>query len=264
MRSKLGIVTGISPGISTSKCRQVTLCQIRKKNLCLKTGCPVQTKPVALGLPLLFVAFLPVKNKPTTNNRKQNKHKHMSDLIKCKGCGQEVSPDAKACPKCGAPVKKKSSILKKVGYVITCLIVLRMIGCMVSSGNHSSSASSPSSEASNKQTDQSIDAGDVIKLYGENKVAFQNKYVDKAIELRGVVYQVSDSDGGWVEIEGDEHSMVGIKYMTKDNKWLATLKKGDPVRVKGVIKGKSEEDLGWRIMMIPSSNAAPSTNSVSN
>jgi len=180
----------------------------------------------------------------------------MSNLIKCNGCGQEVSPDAKACPKCGAPVKKKTGFLKWFGYGIICIIALRACAAIVSSsGNSPSSSPSPSpasASATSKPADQSIDAGDVIKLYEENKVAFQDKYVNKEIVLRGLVYQVSDSDGGWVEIEGDDHTMVGIKYMTKDTKWMATLKKGDSVKVKGVIKGKSEDDLGWRILMIPS------------
>jgi len=32
-------------------------------------------------------------------------------LVKCKECGQEVSQKAGSCPKCGAPIEKKTSLL---------------------------------------------------------------------------------------------------------------------------------------------------------
>jgi len=72
----------------------------------------------------------------------------MSSLIKCKGCGQEVSPEAKSCPKCGAPIKKKGGCLKIIGYGIIGIVVIGMIGAKLSSGSKSNDSSSSESNAS--------------------------------------------------------------------------------------------------------------------
>jgi hypothetical protein len=44
-------------------------------------------------------------------------------LIKCKECGEKVSSKAKACPKCGAKPKKKTSFLTWFVLVLFLLIV---------------------------------------------------------------------------------------------------------------------------------------------
>ena len=47
-------------------------------------------------------------------------------LTKCKECGSEVSKNAEACPKCGAPIKKKSN-----PYGCGTLILLSILGLLV-------------------------------------------------------------------------------------------------------------------------------------
>jgi predicted nucleic acid-binding Zn ribbon protein len=82
----------------------------------------------------------------------------MSNLIKCKGCGQEVSPDAKACPKCGAPVKKKTGCLMMIVYGFVGLIALAIIVSIFSGGSNKSGGESGGSApvalptVSNQQT----------------------------------------------------------------------------------------------------------------
>lgn len=49
-------------------------------------------------------------------------------LIKCEECGNDVSTEAKACPKCGAKVKKPASRLSKLVVV---LIGVAIIGSIV-------------------------------------------------------------------------------------------------------------------------------------
>ncbi len=46
-------------------------------------------------------------------------------LIKCKDCGNQISKKAKSCPQCGAPVKRKSLIMRLFG--ITVLVVLTTV-----------------------------------------------------------------------------------------------------------------------------------------
>ena len=44
-------------------------------------------------------------------------------LISCKSCGNQISPQAASCPKCGAPLPKPVSLVKLTGAAIICVIV---------------------------------------------------------------------------------------------------------------------------------------------
>jgi DNA-directed RNA polymerase subunit RPC12/RpoP len=61
-------------------------------------------------------------------------------LLKCHECGNEVSSEAKTCPKCGAKVKKPTSLAVKILAVIFGIGLLSSIV-----GHHDTSGSSPSS-----------------------------------------------------------------------------------------------------------------------
>jgi hypothetical protein len=83
----------------------------------------------------------------------------MSKLVKCSGCGQDVSPEAKACPKCGAPVKKKTGCLMMIVYGFVGLIALGIIGAIISgsgSNSGSGSSSSPPTQSSTPQVTVSL------------------------------------------------------------------------------------------------------------
>ena len=49
-------------------------------------------------------------------------------LIKCKECGESISKKASSCPKCGAPAKKKTSVLT---WLVVILLGLGFIGSMI-------------------------------------------------------------------------------------------------------------------------------------
>ncbi|ENX60732.1 conserved hypothetical protein [Acinetobacter proteolyticus] len=55
-------------------------------------------------------------------------------LINCKECGVQVSTQAKACPSCGAKVKKPTSVLT---WIILGLVVFGVFGAMLGGGNGS-------------------------------------------------------------------------------------------------------------------------------
>lgn len=84
----------------------------------------------------------------------------MSNLVKCKSCDHDVSPKAKACPNCGAPVKKKIRFLKLLCVVaIICLIVWWPIIRYLVSGSDDNSNSpvgnnDSQSEPAQQQTEQ--------------------------------------------------------------------------------------------------------------
>ncbi len=55
----------------------------------------------------------------------------MAKLIKCKDCGQEISKRAKACPNCGAEVKRTSLFT----WIVTIFAVIFMISQFSGGGN---------------------------------------------------------------------------------------------------------------------------------
>lgn len=48
-------------------------------------------------------------------------------LIKCKDCGNEMSSEAKACPKCGAPPPKRTS---PFSVVLAILVTIGVVQCV--------------------------------------------------------------------------------------------------------------------------------------
>lgn len=52
-------------------------------------------------------------------------------LKKCKECGNDVSTEAAACPKCGAVIKKKSGFLRFFGGTVLVFITLIAVGALI-------------------------------------------------------------------------------------------------------------------------------------
>ena len=63
----------------------------------------------------------------------------MAKLIKCAGCGAEISKKAKTCPHCGEPAPKETSLLT---WLVLILFVLGIFGSMSPDSSSSSSSSS--------------------------------------------------------------------------------------------------------------------------
>lgn len=49
-------------------------------------------------------------------------------LIKCKECNAQISSEAKACPHCGAKVKKPSGCLKWGGIIFAIMVIASLLG----------------------------------------------------------------------------------------------------------------------------------------
>ncbi|MEI6177143.1 MAG: zinc-ribbon domain-containing protein, partial [Verrucomicrobiota bacterium] len=68
-------------------------------------------------------------------------------LIKCKECGKEISTSAKACPSCGAPLKKRAGC----GCLAVGLLAILIIGMAGTSHKQSlatSNSATPATPAS--------------------------------------------------------------------------------------------------------------------
>lgn len=75
-------------------------------------------------------------------------------MIICKGCGKEISSNAKVCPECGEPAPKKTSM-------ITWLVLILFIFILINSANKSSSFNSEAVEK--KQKDIAIDLVEIVE-----------------------------------------------------------------------------------------------------
>ncbi len=73
-------------------------------------------------------------------------------LQTCRECGKELSSEALTCPHCGAPRKKKRSVIKRVGIgvlgLITLLVVIGVVGNNDSSNASGSSSNTTDSDSS--------------------------------------------------------------------------------------------------------------------
>lgn len=106
-------------------------------------------------------------------------------LQKCKECGNDVSTQAKSCPKCGAVIKKNSGRL----FALVFLATLSVIG-VISSNQHSQpvvSAAVNSSRSDLEVINYAFASGqfgnDVIQGTIRNNTGRQYKYVQVEINL---------------------------------------------------------------------------------
>ena len=92
-------------------------------------------------------------------------------MTECKVCGESISTKAKACPKCGAPIKKP--IYKRWWFIAIIAVLLLMIligSCSKGGSSSSSSSSSNSSSTETKQEETAVETNateeaDVSKEY---------------------------------------------------------------------------------------------------
>jgi hypothetical protein len=119
----------------------------------------------------------------------------MSKLINCKGCGQEVSPEAKSCPKCGAPIKKKTGCLMMIVYGFVGLIALAIIGSLLSGGSKSSNRSSGGSTSQANPANQPAEhkVGDTFSSGG---VEITITKVEIRTSVGGDMFKSTPAEGG--------------------------------------------------------------------
>ena len=101
-------------------------------------------------------------------------------MRKCKECGEEISKDAKACPKCG---KDSRNFLKK-HPVISVLGIIIVVIAISSSGGDSGKSKNTLNNSGNTQTENSKKTEyNVGEIYEDNYIAV--KYVSKNDNFTG-------------------------------------------------------------------------------
>lgn len=117
-------------------------------------------------------------------------------LKKCKECGNDVSTEAAACPKCGAVIKKKSGFLRFIGGAFLVFITIAAIIALVNG------VSNPPKPAATQSPEQV--AADAKAAQKEYKVC--KSYLEKSKEA-GLLYDMT-ARGASVKI------LVGPNFFT--------------------------------------------------
>lgn len=176
----------------------------------------------------------------------------MAKLIKCSSCGKEVADTAKACPGCGAKIKKP--IYKKIWFWI--IIVLVAI-TMLSGGDTESNDSSSSDSNSNQQQEEieymKLDVDTLNDALDNNAASAKDTYDGKYVELTGKLGTI-DSDLAYISLLSttDEWDFIGIHCEIKDSKTrdvVKTLSKDQTIVVRGKITDVGEV-LGYYLDII--------------
>lgn len=130
-------------------------------------------------------------------------------LIKCHECGNEVSTEAKTCPKCGAKVKKPTSLIAKVFAVV---IGLGFIGAIVSGGSGGGSSTAATSDSKACAADDlqclgdrgSMAAGVYCKDEIERRARHSVKWTDGMLEPKFSRFRWKNKEKGIITYIGDK------------------------------------------------------------
>jgi len=98
-------------------------------------------------------------------------------LRKCKECDKEISTEAKLCPNCGAPVKKPTSKIVKIGGgLILFFLFLGFIGSLFNQGNATQSTENTDKQRIARPKKETVAvAATPSWTHGENKDQMSGK-----------------------------------------------------------------------------------------
>jgi len=84
--------------------------------------------------------FSKYSDKINWNSLPEYSKSEKSSLVGCRTCGQEISKNAKSCPRCGEPVKKKESRASQISFIFIFIVlaVLQLFWLIVSDVDHDS------------------------------------------------------------------------------------------------------------------------------
>lgn len=165
------------------------------------------------------------------------RNKKMSaKMIKCSSCGNDVSSAAKACPNCGAKVKKP--IYKKWWFwLIIAVVFIAVIGMAGEDDEGSPSSSSGATQSTEAAI--VVSADDLIRAYINNSVTADSQYMNKTVTVSGTI---SSIESEFISIEADSEDLwlysIYAYYSSSETEKLGSLSKGDKITVTGECKGE--------------------------
>ena len=146
----------------------------------------------------------------------------MGRLIRCDDCGHEISKNARACPKCGAPQKKRTSpITKLLAYIMFGSLGISIFAMIKSQSlSSSNSAGSTTTQASPQQFSSNkemflADKGKALAWMEADKSSIEEMLKDAdSAEFRDVVisfYSDSPVTCGQVNAKNSFGGYAGFK-----------------------------------------------------
>lgn len=167
-------------------------------------------------------------------------------LIKCKECGGDVAKTATACPKCGAPLPKRSKWLVGCASVVVAFAVLAGLGAALKPPASSTSPQSPTTFGGEALPQpaiaKAVSLPQLLSEYHDNELRADGAFKGKLIETTGVVTDVKKDIMGspYVVVgTGKPFEMPALQCMlAKDQAGAASqLQKGQKVTVRGTVSG---------------------------
>lgn len=139
-------------------------------------------------------------------------------MIKCKSCNNDISSDAKACPNCGAKVKKP--IYKKWWFWL--IVIVLFIGIISASGGDE--ANTNDKPANTQQTD-SVDTNekDIWTNSGTYKVGSEipaGEYIVVATSGNCYVEVSKDSTGSFESIVSNDNTSTRLYITLLDGQYF--------------------------------------------
>lgn len=143
----------------------------------------------------------------------------MSGTKKCKSCQSEIDAKAKKCPQCQTDLRNwfvRHKILSGIGIIV----IIGIIGSAASQSNKKSEPAPASTAASQNQPAATpdvpeittVDAAAFIAEFDANKIAAQDKYKDKYVQLTGYVSNISGGDVGGIYLVIDPNQGEDAGY----------------------------------------------------
>lgn len=161
-------------------------------------------------------------------------------LVNCHECGAQVSTEAVACAKCGAPLKPKATtrtVFKVLGYFV---LVLLVIGVLAVRHPGSATDSDQEEAAGPVEAPVRVSAQELVAAYKENTVAADNRFKGRRLLIDGVVASI-DTDfrnDAYLSLVGpSEFERVQAHLASDAKQTAASLRPGANVRLTCVGNG---------------------------
>jgi uncharacterized protein YraI len=134
----------------------------------------------------------------------------VAKLIKCPGCGREVSARAESCPHCGSPIARSKGGSTQIGTGTGCLVILLVIGAIgyiASDPSSSPSSTQPTRTTSTQTTASAYRADGTVNIRSapstDGEVVGQLRAGDRV--------SVESQSQGWGRIQHD--GIAGWVYL---------------------------------------------------
>lgn len=170
----------------------------------------------------------------------------MSKMTNCKACGKEIAKGVKKCVHCGKD-QRNFFMKHKIITIILALVILGGIGSAMggNKSNTTSTANTDTKKSEEKKVEAiNVSAVDLAKAYEDNEVNADKSYKGKTVLISGKISDIGVMAGQTFVVLSPEKdfAVTSVQCFFKEKSEIdkiANLKKGDTVKIQGVVDGKS-------------------------